>query len=192
MNKVRTASYPNIVDIIVVMVTCLVVLMLAFPLAAAEQPVAIHSVAIQTVPEVQVFKVEFTVSEQPKKKITLSSVGKAKMNKQVSSPIKQTQVNAEENQVAVDLDTLKLRLKSSKAIGLFTKLEIRNDIVGLVDDIHRYRKQDLLEVKLAEVRSSFDSLLLKMVDLLKSDPMLSRDLYTGREHIWESLLEVKA
>jgi len=192
MNKVRTASYPNIVDIIVVMVTCLVVLMLAFPLAAAEQPVAIHSVAIQTVPEVQVFKVEFTVSEQPKKKITLSSVGKAKMNKQVSSPIKQTQVNAEENQVAVDLDTLKLRLKSSKAIGLFTKLEIRNDIVGLVDDIHRYREQDLLEVKLAEVRSSFDSLLLKMVDLLKGDPMLSRDLYTGREHIWESLLEVKA
>jgi len=91
----------------------------------------------------------------------------------------------------VDIKTLEKRLKSTDAIGFFTKLAIRNNIVDLMDKIKRYRKKSLLKVKIKEIRSSFDGLLLKIIALLDEDPKLSRDLYVGRESIWESLLEVK-
>jgi len=91
----------------------------------------------------------------------------------------------------VDFKVLKERLKDTDAIGFFTKLAIRNNIVDLMDKIKRYRKKSLLKVKIKEIRSSFDGLLLKIIALLDEDPKLSRDLYVGRESIWESLLEVK-
>ncbi len=92
----------------------------------------------------------------------------------------------------VDFKVLKERLKSTDAIGFFTKLAIRNDIIDLMDKIKKYRKESLLKAKMKEIRSSFDGLLLKIIALLRDDPILSRDLYVGRESIWESLLEVKA
>ena len=94
--------------------------------------------------------------------------------------------------IAVDVDRLEKRLKDSDAIGFFTKIAIRNDIVDLVDQINHYRKKSLLNEKMAELRSSFDGLLLKIVALLEDDPSLSHDLYVSRESIWKSLLEVKA
>ncbi|MDQ6995876.1 MAG: hypothetical protein Q9M82_00265 [Mariprofundus sp.] len=94
--------------------------------------------------------------------------------------------------VSVDFNILKERLKNTDAIGFFTKLAIRNDIVDLMDKIKKYRKKAKLKVKMNEIRSSFDGLLLKIIALLEGDPNLSRDLYVGRESIWESLLEVKA
>ena len=92
----------------------------------------------------------------------------------------------------VDVDILKKRLRKTKAIGFFTKLAIRNDLVDLVREIKRYRKKLILNDKLTEVRISFDGLLLKIIALLDQDPGLSRDLYVGREMIWQSLLEEKA
>jgi len=93
---------------------------------------------------------------------------------------------------AVDLKVLEQRLKKTDAIGFFTKLAIRNDIIDLMDKIKKYRKNSKLKVKMKEVRASFDGLLLKIIALLEGDASLSRDLYVGRESIWESLLEVKA
>jgi len=92
----------------------------------------------------------------------------------------------------VDYKELKERLKNTAAIGFFTKLAIRNDIVDLIDKIKQYRKKSMLKAKRKEIRASFDGLLLKIIALLEEDPDLSRDLYVGRESIWESLLEVKA
>jgi len=91
----------------------------------------------------------------------------------------------------VNFNVLKERLKNTDAIGFFTKLAIRNDIVDLMDNIKRYRKHAMLKAKMTEIRRSFDGLLLKIIALLEGDPKLSRDLYVGRETIWESLLEVK-
>jgi len=92
----------------------------------------------------------------------------------------------------VDFKVLKDRLKHTNAIGFFTKLAIRNDIVDLMDKIKQYRKKSMLKEKMKEIRASFDGLLLKIIALLEEDPDLSHDLYVGRESIWESLLEVKA
>jgi len=93
---------------------------------------------------------------------------------------------------AVDFKVLEQRLKNTDAIGFFTKLAIRNDIIDLMDKIKKYRENSKLKTKMKEIRVSFDGLLLKIIALLEGDPDLSRDLYVGRESIWESLLEVKA
>ncbi|MBL4775118.1 MAG: hypothetical protein JKY87_03575 [Mariprofundus sp.] len=92
----------------------------------------------------------------------------------------------------VNVDVLKKRLRKTKAIGFFTKLTIRSDLLDLMRNIKRYRKKSILNDKLTEVRISFDGLLLKIIALLDQDPDLSRDLYVGREMIWQSLLEEKA
>jgi len=89
----------------------------------------------------------------------------------------------------VNVSALKKRLRRTHAIGFFTKLAIRNDIVDLTDMIERYRKKSTLTDKLNEIRAHFDGLLLKIVALRNEDPDLSRDLYVGREQIWQSLLE---
>jgi len=98
----------------------------------------------------------------------------------------------QDNVSDVDFKQLKERLKDTDAIGFFTKLAIRNDIVDLMGKIKKYRKSSVLKSKMKEIRISFDGLLLKIIALLRDDPNLSRDLYVGRESIWESLLEVKA
>jgi len=154
----RVSDGPNIVDVTVVIATCLIVLVMAFPLSAQEA----------SSPHKQAVKTPGSSSEQ----VEINGVGR--------------------DQGRISIEALTRRLESSKAIGVFTKLEIRNDIVGLVDEIHRYRNQDMLESKLNEVRSSFDGLLLKIVGLLEADPALSQDLYTSREFIWESLVEIKS
>ena len=92
----------------------------------------------------------------------------------------------------VDFNALIERLKDTHAIGFFTKIAIRNDIIDLIGSIKKYRKHAVLRDKIQEIRASFDGLLLKIVALLEDDPDLSRDLYVGRESIWKSLLEVKA
>ncbi|MFQ5581879.1 MAG: hypothetical protein ACE5F3_04525 [Mariprofundaceae bacterium] len=93
---------------------------------------------------------------------------------------------------ALDMDTLVERLKQTKAIGVFTKLAIRNDVVDLVDLINDYRRKSLLKAKLEYIKARFDGLFLKIVALLENDPVLSRDIYLARDTIWKSLLEVKA
>lgn len=97
-----------------------------------------------------------------------------------------------EQVAAINMEVLTARLKKTKAIGLFTKLAIRNDVSDLMGEVKRYRKQSMLASKITEIRESFEGLLMKIMALLDDDPELSRDLYAGRESIWKSLLEVKA
>ncbi|MDQ7011358.1 MAG: hypothetical protein Q9M29_06005 [Mariprofundaceae bacterium] len=92
----------------------------------------------------------------------------------------------------LDMDMLVERLKQTRAIGFFTKLAIRNDVMDLIVLIDNYRKKSVLESKLNDVRARFEGLFLKIVALLENDPDLSRDIYLAREKIWKSLLEVKA
>jgi len=89
-----------------------------------------------------------------------------------------------------DLDILTERLKQTSAIGVFTKLAINSDATDLIDAVKKYRKLAVLQAKLAEVRSRFDGLVMKILALLEDDPPLARDIYVSREQIWSSLLEV--
>jgi len=119
---------------------------------------------------------------------------------QVAASVPETKAydlaNVRQNQLLpghiADVEALKDRLKNTRAIGIFTKLAIRSDIMDLVTEIAMYRKQSLLPERMPQVRSSFEGLILKIMALLEGDPALSRDLYTNRELLWKNLLEVKA
>jgi len=188
MREKQRPICPNVVDLFVVIITCMGVLFLAFPLYADEQPCA----------KVEVSKVELPKAEKAVKQLEEAKPEKSAADNKVSKAAKAEDGDAEaeavkpEEQITVDIEALKTRLKETDAIGVFTKLAIRSDILDLVDEINRYRKQAKLESKINELRASFDGLLLKMVALLEGDPILSRDLYVSRESIWKSLLEVKA
>jgi len=184
MREHQTTGNPNVVDLFVVVSTCLVVLLLVFPLHADGQPC------------VEVMAPAVVVAEKAVVPADPESVAEQKADTQ---PVKSEQVEQKDQsversdaeQITVDVETLKTRLKETDAIGVFTKLAIRSDILDLVDEINRHRKKNRLASKIAEMRASFDGLLLKMVALLERDPTLSRDLYVSRESIWKSLLEVK-
>lgn len=213
MSKYQTTGNPNVMDLFVVVVTCLAVLFLAFPLnidaqacgkaeSASAQPAKVEK-AVQPVSEERAEPpVAKAKREQPVKREKSRAPVKVVHSEPLPLQEKQPQQakteqeasaveSSGEKQIAVDIESLKTRLKETDAIGVFTKLAIRSDILDLVDEINRHRKKNKLELKIAEMRASFDGLLLKMVALLERDPNLSRDLYVSRESIWKSLLEVK-
>ncbi|MDQ6983016.1 MAG: hypothetical protein Q9M08_08465 [Mariprofundus sp.] len=176
-------------------------LVLAMPLHACEQSSgeeAVASASSTVKKHVTTLKSDKELSAN--KQATVHEMAKGAKH-QVAAPVengkveKKDTVQKETSQAKVShvsFKELKERLKNTDAIGFFTKLAIRNDIVDLMDNIKKYRKQLMLKDKMTEIRASFDGLLLKIIALLEEDPNLSRDLYVGRESIWESLLEVKA
>jgi len=97
-------------------------------------------------------------------------------------------VDGGEKKADINMDVLIERLKQTPAIGVFTKLAIRGDILDLKDEIQTYKQKSMLQSKLDDIRARFDGLLIKIMALLQADPALSKDLYTARESIWKSLL----
>jgi len=125
--------------------------------------------------------------------ITQANIKQNGIKQDTANKEKVTEKESETSNIKqVDINILKKRLRKTSAIGFFTKLAIRNDLIDLMDEIKKYRKKSVLGDKLDEIRASFDGLLLKLIALLDEDPDLSRDLYVGRELIWKSLFEEKA
>lgn len=96
-----------------------------------------------------------------------------------------------ENCASISMDELVERLKASKAIGFFTKLAIRSDVLDFQDEVIKMRKHKVLKVQILKVKASFDGLLLKIMALLEKDPDLAKNIYSARDSIFQSLLEVK-
>ncbi len=89
----------------------------------------------------------------------------------------------------LDLESLETRLRETKAISTFTKLALKNQLDDLIERLRAfYRGQ--LETSLAELRRSFDLLVMKVLALLQdTDPPLARSLMLSRESIWGVLSE---
>ena len=84
----------------------------------------------------------------------------------------------------LDLKSLETRLKETKAIGVFTKLALKNQIDELLDRFRAYY-QGRLKTSLAELRRAFDMLVLKTLALLQdADPPLAGAIASSRESIW--------
>jgi len=90
---------------------------------------------------------------------------------------------------ALDLSSLEKRLRDTSAIGVFTKLSLKNQVDDLLEQFtvfHGGRSQ----VKLATLREGFDLLLLKVLSLLQDkDPALARDVSASREALWNLLAD---
>ena len=89
----------------------------------------------------------------------------------------------------LDLTTLETRLKETKAIGVFTKITLKNQVDDLLDQFRAYY-QGRVKTTLAELRQPYDRLLLKVLTLLQDeDPELARAIVTSREAIWGILAD---
>jgi hypothetical protein len=91
----------------------------------------------------------------------------------------------------LDLGSLETRLRQTKAIGVFTKLALKNQVDDLLAGFRAYHKQQAAAT-LAELRRTYDLLMLKALALLQDgDPRLARDIVKSRAAIWSILADRK-
>jgi hypothetical protein len=91
----------------------------------------------------------------------------------------------------LDLESLGTRLKQTRAIGVFTKLSLKNQVDDLLAKFRAYHARQGAAT-LPELRRSYDMLLLKVLSLLQdSDPPLARDIVRSRAAIWGILADPK-
>jgi len=87
----------------------------------------------------------------------------------------------------LDLDALEKRLKDTDAIGVFTKIALKNQVDELLKRFKAYHESDG-RTALTQLRQSYDQLLLKVNDVLKNgDPALAGEIMGSREAIWSLL-----
>ncbi len=84
----------------------------------------------------------------------------------------------------LDLKSLETRLKETQAIGVFTKLTLKNQIDQLLVQFRSFH-QGKVKTTLADLRRSYDMLVLKVLALLQdTDPPLATAITGSREAIW--------
>ena len=89
----------------------------------------------------------------------------------------------------LDLRTLEQRLKDTAAIGVLTKLSLKNQVDDLVSRFKTYHA-GARPPTLAELKPSFDLLLMKVLSLLQDkDSALARDINASRDAIWGVLTD---
>lgn len=84
----------------------------------------------------------------------------------------------------LDVAALKLRLRDTNAIGVFTKLALKNQVDDL---LKQFRSHYLSGQKtgVASLRQPYDLLVLKVLALIQDgDPLLARTISGSREAIW--------
>lgn len=90
---------------------------------------------------------------------------------------------------SLDIAALEKRLRETPAIGVFTKIALKNQVDDLLNRFRAYY-QGRAKTSLAELRQPYDLLLLKVLSLLQdSDPVLARTILASREAIWGILAD---
>ncbi|HLQ13646.1 MAG TPA: hypothetical protein VK130_10460 [Steroidobacteraceae bacterium] len=85
---------------------------------------------------------------------------------------------------ALNLASLEQRLRDTHAIGVFTKLSLKNQVDDLLDQFRALYRGEVA-IPLTALRQRYDLLMLKVLSLLQdSDPPLASDIVASREAIW--------
>jgi hypothetical protein len=125
-------------------------------------------------------------TDSPSGNIVPSTVPKDQLGK------KERAVVAPKKQPALpplDLTSLENRLKETKAIGLFSKIALKNQVDDLLDQFREFYRGSV-KTTLAELRQEYDLLLLKVLSLLQdSDQSLATAIGASREAIWGILAD---
>ncbi len=102
-----------------------------------------------------------------------------------AEPAGETSTAAQE----LDLNALKDQLKETKAIGLMTKLTLKNQVDDLLEKFRDYYAGKA-KVTLKELRRSYDLLMMKVLTLLQdADQKLASAIVSSREAIWGLLAD---
>lgn len=84
----------------------------------------------------------------------------------------------------LDLGQLESRLRDTRAIGVFTKLSLKNQVDDLLSEFRVYYRGPNKRPS-ADMRQHYDSLLVKVLGLLRDgDPTLATAISSSREAIW--------
>jgi len=87
----------------------------------------------------------------------------------------------------LDLTSLEKRLRETDAIGVFTKLTLKNQVDDLLDRF-RAHYEGKSKTSLPELRQPFDLLMLKVLSLLQDrDSSLANAILASREAMWSIL-----
>lgn len=91
---------------------------------------------------------------------------------------------AKQTAPALDLASLETRLKETRAIGVLTKIALKNQVDDLLSEFRAFY-QGKLKTTLGDLRRSYDLLVLKVLTLLQdSDPPLASAIVASREAMW--------
>jgi hypothetical protein len=106
-----------------------------------------------------------------------------------SPPVLQAPANKPPAAPTLDLADLEQRLRDTRAIGVFTKLSLKNQVDDLLSEFRKqYKGQD--KHPSPELRQRYDLLILKVLSLLQdTDPALAAAISSSREAIWGILAD---
>ena len=91
--------------------------------------------------------------------------------------------------LALDLAALEQRLRDTRAIGVFTKLSLKNQVDDLLSAFRAFHNGQP-KATLADLRQRYDLLLLKVLSLLQDgDPPLAAAISASRDAIWGILVD---
>jgi hypothetical protein len=89
--------------------------------------------------------------------------------------------------LTLDLDALEAQLRATKAIGLFTKISLKNQVDDLMKQF-REHYQGKSRRTMTDLRRSYDLLIMKVLSLLQdTDKKLASAIVSSREAIWALL-----
>jgi hypothetical protein len=92
---------------------------------------------------------------------------------------------------SLDLKALEQRLRNTKAIGIFTKITLKNQVDDLLDEFGAYYNHKSKHT-MKDLRRSYDLLLMKVLSLLQDkDQPLASAIVASREAIWALLADPK-
>ena len=127
-------------------------------------------------PEPAVLPVEPQQSAEPEQPVILPDPPEATPESAPGTPA-----------ATLDLDSLETRLRKTKAIGFFTKLEIKGQVDNLIDDFSNYHG-NRGKLTLDQLEERFGLLLMKLSVLLQDDdPGLQREITSARSALWPTL-----
>ncbi|MDP9087968.1 MAG: hypothetical protein M3O26_04410 [Pseudomonadota bacterium] len=92
---------------------------------------------------------------------------------------------------SLDLPTLEQRLKDTRAIGVFTKLSLKNQVDDLLSELRAYHAGSSTTPQ-PVLRQKYDTLIIKVLTLLQNgDPQLAGAVASSREALWGILMDPK-
>lgn len=109
----------------------------------------------------------------------------------------QQTVDAQDKAAVFDIDVLIDRMKQTEAIGVISKLSLKNQVDDLLEKAEEIKKKEPdsdISAQKSALREDFEGLILKTVTLLTKgeDFSLAEDIYLAREELWKSIMENKA
>ncbi len=164
-------------------------LALAFAAAAAAAPPAAEKTQDSAAPATAAAP-EAAVSATATTASAPAATARKPRKTVAAAPVQTTAAKTKEKaEPPLDVATLKERLRDSKAIGFFTKLELQNQVNDLLARFReRYDKARKADV--ADLRQPFEMLVLKVLALLQDrDPSLAQTIAKSRDAIWNILAD---